>query len=180
MRQEYGKALRNRFDHEMKANLSTFQPFKTRSMYIFPGETLYYRVLKGSIHCFIILVPSQKDTDEFTIEIGWSNQGRFPECMRPSLELPTPARTEFQQSEYICRLSYLWTREDLWWQIGATAKLDLLKPEDQIQALMARVQPVSPEEAKAAVRGPVEDAISRITAYAIPYLNELASSQGAV
>jgi hypothetical protein len=180
MRKEYGKALRDAFDRQMKAKLPAFRPLKTESMYIFPGEQVYYRMPREPINCIIILVPSRTDTDEFTIEIGWSKLGRFPECMRPCLEPPTSARAEFEQPEYICRLSHLWGREDVWWRVGSAAKLDLLNPEDQVKALMARVRSVSPEEAKAAVRGPVDEAIAQITAYAVPYLDEFARSQGAV
>lgn len=179
MRKEYGKALRDTFDREMKARLPAFKPFKSKSIYLFPGERVYHRIVREPIHCFIILVPSRKDTDAFTIEIGWSKLGRFPELgMRPSGS-PTPARTEFEQAEFVCRLARLWSREDVWWPVGAAAKLDLLNPKDQMEALMARVKPISPDEASAAAQGPVEDAIGRITAYAVPYLDEFARSQGA-
>jgi hypothetical protein len=177
MRKEYGKALRDLFDLEIKAWLPAFKPLQSKSMYLFPGERVYYRIPREPIYCLIILVPSQKDADEFTIEIGWSKLGRFPESgTRPSLQLPTAARTEFEQAEYVCRLSDLWTREDVWWRVGATAKLDILNPKDQLEALMARVKPVSPEDAQAAVQGPVEDAIEKLRVHAIPYLDEFARS----
>lgn len=176
MRKEYGKALRDTFDREMKARLPAFNLLRSKSMYIFPGERVYYRIPRDPIYCLIILVPSRKDTDEFTIEIGWSKLGRFPESLRPSLQLPTATRTEFEQTEYVCRLSYFWTRQDVWWRVGATAKLDILNPKDQMEALMARVKPVSPEEAQAAVQGPVEDAIEKLRVHAIPYLDEFARS----
>jgi hypothetical protein len=67
----------------------------------------------------------------------------------------------------------------VWWPVGAAAKLDLMNPKDQVEALMARVKPISPDEASAAAQGPVEEAIARITAYAVPYLDEFARSQGA-
>ncbi|CAI8838846.1 hypothetical protein [Methylocaldum szegediense] len=179
MRKEYGKALRDRFDREMKARLPTFKPFKSKSIYLFPGERVYHRILENPIHCFIILVPSRKDTDEFTIEIGWSKPGRFPELgMRPSGR-PTPERTEFEQAELVCRLSDFWTREDVWWPVGAVAKLDVLNPKDQMEALMARVKPISPDEANEAVQGPVEESIDRIIAHAVPYLDEFARFQEA-
>jgi hypothetical protein len=181
MRKEYGKALRDTFDRELRAKLPAFEPLKTASKYVFPGERVYHRIPREPIFCLIILVPSRKDTDEFTIEVGWSKQGRFPESgTRPSLVLPNPARTEFEQAEYVCRLSQLWCGQDFWWRVGATAELDLLNPKDQMAWLMAMTRPVSPEEANAAVRGPVDDAIARITASAVPYLDEFARSQGAV
>jgi hypothetical protein len=179
MRKEYGKALRDKFDREMKARLPAFKLLKAKSMYLFPGERVYCRSPKESIYCVIILVPSRKDTDEFTIEIGWSKQGRFPELgMRPSGP-PTPTRTEFGETEFVCRLGELWTREDVWWPFGTIVKFDPLNPKDQIAALMAMTRPISSEEANAAVQGPVEDAIARLQTYAVPYLDEFARSQGA-
>lgn len=181
MRKEYGEALRDTFDRELKAKLPAFTPLKTGSKFVFPGERVYHRALREQIFCLIILIPSRKDTDEFTIEIGWSKQGRFPESgLRPSLEPPSPARTEFDQAEYVCRLSGLWGGGDFWWPVGAAADLDPLNPEDQIAWLMAMTGPISPQQARTAVQGSVEDAIGRITTYAVPYLDEFVDSQGSL
>jgi hypothetical protein len=178
MRKEYGKALRETFAHEMRARLPEFELLKTASKYLFPGERVYHRRPLDSVLCIVILVPSRKDTDEFTVEIGWSKRGRFPELgMRPCGE-PSGERAEFDHDEFVCRLPQLWTREDVWWPIGATARLDLLDPEDQVAALLAMTTPISPDDAKAAVQAPVEDVMARISTHAVPYLDEFARSQG--
>ena len=67
----------------------------------------------------------------------------------------------------------------MWWPVGAAAKLDLMNPKDQVEALMARVKPISPDEANEAVQGPVEESIDRIIAHAVPYLDEFARFQEA-
>lgn len=79
MRKEDGKALREAFAREMRARLPEFEPLSTASKYLFPGERVDHRRPLDSVLCIVILVPSRKDTDEFTVEIGWSKRGRFPE-----------------------------------------------------------------------------------------------------
>ncbi|MDH3317564.1 MAG: hypothetical protein OER43_17585 [Gammaproteobacteria bacterium] len=175
MRKEYGKVLRSAFERQMKAKVPRFAAFKTKSMYVFPGERIFRWAATDSLHCFVIMVPSRKDTDEFTVEVGWSTHGRFPELgMRPS-DSPSSDRVEFERDEFVCRMSELWTREDLWWQFS---DFDPMDPVSQFQFITASANPVSAEEAREAVLPKVGDAIEKVLAYGVPYLEELVASKG--
>lgn len=173
MRKEYGKVLRDRFTRNMRARLPHFDPIKIESAYVFPGERLFRWVPEDALHCFVILVPSHKNTDEFTIELGWSTRGRFPERGRPA-GIASPERAEFGEDEFTCRMGDLWANEDVWWQI---TEFDPLNPESQLQYILASTKPICAEEAQAAVEPKVEDAFEKLVDHGIPYLEEFVRSR---
>lgn len=163
MRKEYGRILRNVFEKEMKSKLPQFELIKIKSVYIFPGERIFRWIPKSSLHCFIILSPSHKGYDEFTIEIGWSVLGRFPELsVRPS---PVKSADEniFSRSEFICRLTNLNPDITEWW------KFDHI--EDPIDMLFKESVPISTGKAQKVVKACVEDAMDAIIRYGVPYLD---------
>ncbi len=172
MRKEYGKALRHLFSAEMKNRLPRFLPVKLSSVYLLPGERAFRWIQAEAIHLWILLCPDQKGREAFTVEIGWSKLGRFPELsMRPSFQTPTARRDEFALDEYVCRLGMLVSGEDHWWELESLADLD--SQEAYLACLQAKVSPVSPEEATRIVRPHVEDAVGKLCLYAVPCLEEL-------
>lgn len=172
MRKEYGKALRKLFSSEMKRRLPQFVPVKVSSIYILPGERAFCWTPAEPVHLWILLCPDQKDREAFTVELGWSKLGRFPELsMRPSFEAPSSGRDEFTLDEYVCRLGMLVSGLDYWWELESLDKLD---SQDAYMAyLQAKVSPVSPEEATRIVQPHVEDAVEKLCLYAVPYLKEV-------
>jgi hypothetical protein len=81
MRKEYGKVLRQYFSKKMKEKLPEFKEEKIKSMYLWPGERAFSQSFPDSLKCWIVLSPSPKDYDEFTVLIGWSTLGRYPEAV---------------------------------------------------------------------------------------------------
>ena len=127
-----------------------------KSVYFWPGDRAYRWQATDQVHCWIVLSPSKKDYDEFTVLIGWSRQGRYPELsMVPCAEYPTPNRGEFAREEYLTRLPYLWGNEDRWWVVK-----EFHAPQS-VADLEASLQPIPPSEARDAVAPLVKDAISR-------------------
>jgi len=168
MRKEYGKALRSLFSSEMKRAVSDFEEVKVKSVYFWPGDRAYRRQATEQLHCWIVLSPSKKDYDEFTVLIGWSKRARYPELnMVPCAEHPTPSRDEFEQEEYFTRLPYLWGNEDKWWVVKE------FRASETLADLEAGLQPISPSEAREAVAPLVRDAITMIKEKGLPYLQEL-------
>lgn len=152
----------------MKKALPHFEEVKVKSVYLWPGNRAYRWQATEELHCWIVLSPSPKDYDEFTVLIGWSKKGRYPELsMVPCGELPTPERNEFGNEEYLTRLPFLWANEDKWWVVKP-----FIAPVS-LEDFMASLEPVAATEAKEAVEPLVEDAIRKITAFGIPYLEEL-------
>lgn len=168
MRKEYGKALRALFAAEMKRAASHFEEVKVKSVYFWPGDRAYRWQATDRLHCWIVLSPSKKDYDEFTVLIGWSRQGRYPELsMVPCAEHPTPNRGEFAREEYLTRLPYLWGNEDRWWVVKE------FRAPQSVADLEASVQPIPASEAREAVAPLVKDAISKIEETGLPYLEAL-------
>lgn len=137
-------------------------------MYSSPGDRAFRWTAEGDLHGWIVLNPSPKDYDEFTVLIGWSRNGRYPELSAiPSFELPTPEHAEFAHEEYLTRLPFLWTRSDRWWvvqrpQVAAT-----------VDDLIRSIRPISADDARRAVERHVDDALEKIAAYGVPYLEAL-------
>lgn len=113
MRKEFGKVLRRAFAKRMKEVAKEFKEVRISSPYRASGERAFCWSVDNSVCCWIVLSPSPKDYDEFTILIGWSTWGRYPELsVIPSMLKPTENRDEFKQEEYLIRLPQLWTDED--------------------------------------------------------------------
>jgi hypothetical protein len=65
---------------------------------------------------WVFLIPSVKGYNRFTVELGWSTLGRYPELSaRPAPAWPGTDRAEFDLPEYVCRLVSLYARADPWW-----------------------------------------------------------------
>ncbi len=168
MRTEYGKALRALFAKQMKQTVPHFEEAKVSSMYFWPGDRAYRWQATGQLHCWIVLSPSKKDYDEFTVLIGWSKRGRYPELdMVPCAEQPTPGQDEFSREEYFTRLPSLWTDEDRWWVVKE------FRAPQSVADIEASLKPVSAAEATRTVEPLVRDAISKIQEFGLPYLKEL-------
>jgi len=165
MRKPYGKALRTLFAAGMRRIAPQFEAVKVDSRYFQPGDRAYRWRATETRHGWIVLSPSRKDYDEFTILIGWSRNERYPELsLVPCLEYPTPNRDEFARNEYLTRLPYLWGREDTWWVVRE------FRPLLTTDELEASLQPIPDDEARAAVAPIVDQALRRIQSVGITYL----------
>ncbi|MGV8124635.1 MAG: hypothetical protein AB2L14_33220 [Candidatus Xenobiia bacterium LiM19] len=168
MRKELGKALRSLFSRAMKEKFHQFRETKVESVYFWPGERAFCLAGRKDLRCWIVLSPSLKDYDMFTVLVGWSRLGRYPELsMIPSIRLPDEAHGEFEEPEYLTRLPSLWTREDAWWVI----REPLL--EITIETLEKQSAPISPEEAQLLTAPHVCDALQKLGKYAVPYFEAL-------
>ncbi|MBF0246396.1 MAG: hypothetical protein HQL31_14220 [Planctomycetes bacterium] len=172
MRKEYGKVLRQYFTKKMKERLPEFKAEKIKSVFIWPGQRAFCQVISDSLKYWIVLSPSPKDYDEFTVLIGWSTLGRYPELtVIPSFLLPSPDRAEFSQAEYLARLPQLWTEKDVWWIVKA------FEPALTVEQMTANMAPISVAVAEERVIPCVEDAIKKILDFGIPYLSEFVESR---
>lgn len=116
--------------------------------------------------------PNPKGYDEFTVMIGWSTLGRYPELnVIPSMITPTPDRKAFDQEEYLIRLPQLWTNDDRWWVVKE------FDPSFTLEKLEESMAPISTEEAKSSVIPLVNDAIQKIIDMGIPYLTEFVNAK---
>src|SRR6266568_8004094 len=65
-----------------------------------------------------VLFQVNRHEDSFTLEIGWSREGRWPALL---FMVNPPARQELATvPEGRFRLGNLWTGDDFWWQVDET------------------------------------------------------------
>lgn len=177
MRKELSKALKEAFTQAMAAELPRFRETPIRSMYLNPGERVFSWEAAGAANLFVILVPHPKGPDQFTIELGWSVLGRFPELsMRPSLRLPKRGE-EFQESEYVCRLGEVAGGSDRWWSL-AKAPVPAPTVAGALAALRERIAPLPAAEARALVQPAVADAVALLERNGVPYLEAWLEQSG--
>lgn len=174
MRKEYGKVLRQYFTRQMREKLPEFGEEKVSSGCFWPGQRAFCRPAAGLLKCWIVLSPSPKGDDEFTVLIGWSTLGRYPELtMVPSPQRPSPDRAEFALPEYLVRLPQLWTTEDLWWVV------EEFVPALSVQQMLAKMASLAAAEAEKRVVPRVDEAIAAVREHGLPYLDLLVRSRGA-
>lgn len=165
MRKEFGKILRDSFSRRMKSTIPDFKEEKVKSIYIGPGERAFCKKLDDSLWCWIVLSPSPKDYDEFTLMVGWSTYGRYPELsVIPSFIQPTPDHAEFSEPEYLIRLPQLWSGGDFWWVIKP------FKVAQTIEQLKASMASISKQEAELLVLPQVDLAFDKLIESGLPYL----------
>lgn len=123
---------------------------------------------------YVVLVRDHHGRDQFTIEIGWSTKGKFPDSLGRPSGRPTAERVEFQKNEFICRLSKFWSKYDPWWgqrspRGGQSASLT---DEGEAKVLQAN----GLDWQNCAIKH-VADAVDQIKKYGIPYLDESFASK---
>jgi hypothetical protein len=170
MRKQYLKVLKDYFKQEINSNFPQFKETKYKSIYLFSSEITYTWQVNESLNCFIILIPGLKGGDEFFIEIGWSTQGHFPQLERPSGS-PTQEREEFNKEEFICRLDNLWSSHSFGW------KFYELEDINDVANLIEKSQTlISIQEAKNIVIPKIDEAISKLKEFGLPYLSEFVAN----
>ncbi|MFO1318635.1 MAG: hypothetical protein U1F52_03385 [Burkholderiales bacterium] len=169
MRKEYGQALRKLFEADLIAAAPGWEAVPVKSMYLFPGERAFRRVVSDAMHLWCVLVPDAK-VDRFAVDIGWSRRARFPELsMRPSAGEP---RTALSRDEFFCRLGKLAHGYDYWWVFEP---FHLPASTDEMARQLA---PVPAAEARARVAPMVIDAIAALKLHGEPYLAEAVRARG--
>lgn len=170
MSKAFNEVVRREFHRRMSDRLPRFVASKSAKGFSIPGERAYAWSIDASTRARVLLVPSVKGYNQFTIEIGWSRLGRYPELTaRPCFDVPSPGHPEFALTEYVCRLSCLWSRIDPWFKHVSPAAPDPLEDVNDSLRLLTK------EEAEAACPPLVDDAMSKLLEHGLTYLEEFAS-----
>jgi len=176
MRRELGKRVRVEFASQIKSRLSQFQPVKEQT--VGAGIYLYQWKLVPELSFFLTLQLSTKAWEEFTIEMAFSNRGRFPDHII-LFDLPSfprcgvPAVAACEEGRF--RLSHLWRfaekNMDYWWQV--TPHLSLSDLADG-----RWTDDVPLEVATKNVEPMVTDAIDKVIEHGLPFIREFALCRG--
>jgi hypothetical protein len=173
MRKELSKAVRAEFTAAMGRRLPQFVPVKIDSRYAWPNSRVFRWAYDDVMHFFVEMFFDPKGDDAFTVEVGWSRLGRYPEVsVRPGFR----TGEEFAKAEYWCRLSHLYSATGGFWSLeepdaapGASGQGSGRSP-----AIGAGLPQIGVEEALTRVAPRVEDAVDKLVVHALPYLDEVA------
>jgi hypothetical protein len=173
MRKELARAVRAEFTAALARRLPQFAPVTIKSRYAWPGSRVFRWTRDDSLHFFVELFSDPKGDDSFSVEVGWSRLGRYPEMsIRPGFI----TGEELAETEYWCRLSHLYSPMGGFWSLeepddapGASGLGSGRSP-----ALAAGLPQIPVEEALARVARRVEDAVDKLVVHALPYLDEVA------
>ncbi|MES9859773.1 MAG: hypothetical protein ABW157_18280 [Candidatus Thiodiazotropha sp. LLP2] len=165
MRKEYGKALRSLFGQKILKTLPEFSPVKVSGIYFIPGNRAFEKKLTNGESHWINLNIDPK-FERFTVEIGWSALGRWPELSMCPSPIRPDHNIEFAEQEYITRLPFLWTTDDYWFEIEA------FNPNGDLESLMRQMAPIDSDKANERVEPIVEECVATIVEYANPYFEE--------
>jgi len=171
MRKEYRRAIRERVAAGLERDLPAFKPVKIQSRVLFGGESVFRWPACSQLHCFILLVPSPTGRQAFTLELAWSDKGRFPDVTsRPTVMVAPGDPPPIELEEAIVRLGALAGRGDLWWELPDPA---LERPGD-IAALQESIEPLSVSVATERAVGPVNEALQVLSDVGLTFFEALA------
>lgn len=124
MTKEFRKAFRKAAIANMREQAKFYRRFDGETAYLWPEELAFFRVTPETVWLVVIFSPHHSDPARFTVEVGWSEFGRFPElAMRPSAEEPKGKRSEHDQPEYVTRLATIVGRAASFWKIRSKADI---------------------------------------------------------
>jgi hypothetical protein len=155
MRSKLGKALRQKFEEELKKQYPQFE--EDKKSIIPSGCRLYMWKLKENLFFFVELVLSPKD-DSFTIQIGWSKNNDYP----LSLNFDPQEISSKENSRF--RMSLLVTQKDYWWYLAKKSTLDddfFTFVETPIEESLEKISPT------------IDEVFNQIKEYVIPYFEKV-------
>lgn len=174
MRAALAKAVRESFEKHLKAGLPLFRRLRGNRL---PVECRPYEWAVTESFRLHLLLQLHRSEDSFTLEVGWSRRGRWPEYVSPPVSADEAASAE----EMRFRIGLLWSKSaDYWWDLVPRAStvpleevvndyqgfLDRFQAQPPIPEVLSRVEPI------------VDDAFRRIREYAMPYFERVAKASG--
>lgn len=166
MRREVGKAVRRHFNDVIGRCLSCF--VEMRDVEIPDGDRVYAWQLVPDLAFYLALIIDHR-WDAFTIEVAWSRDAKWPAYAL--LGMPTDHADMMAR----LRIASLWgSKRDFWWHLSREFSLDEIEEatrtlsdlNEPLELVLPRVEPM------------VDDAVSRIIDFALPYFEQTACRFG--
>jgi len=164
MRKELVRAVRKQFALRLRATIPDFREIDCGPL---SSHFSLYEWKAGEALTFFVALQHHRNEDSFTIEIGWSRNGRWP-----TNSLPASAPDDYSEDgEMHFRLGKLWAgNKDVWWEFTARVSAlqatfdDFMKEPEPIGSLLPKVEPL------------VEDAIQHLVSDGLKYFGRVASA----
>jgi hypothetical protein len=173
MRKEIYKELVTRFTRELEQRLPQFQRGGVERD---AGDIpIWAWELAPKVTFFVLLNVADND-DDFAIEVGWSDDGKYPWRSRGFrfTQLDAPTTRE--------RLSFLWVtgKREYRWSIVPRESADtyLAKMAARRRGEKVSLRPPPAEEALPRVAPLVEDAVQKLIDYGLPLFRRVVEQRG--
>jgi hypothetical protein len=172
MRAALATAVRKAFERKLKDELPQFRRVEGLAV---PDVCRVYEWKVTEPFRLYLMLQLHRQEDSFTLEIGWSLNGRWPE--HSSFPDTLPDVSSF--SEVTFRIGLLWSRSpDFWWDLAPRpssvpleealkdyeAFVEGFKKRPDVSEGLAKVEPL------------VEDAFARLRQHALPYFKKIATA----
>ncbi len=175
MSKEITKAIVDEFETELKKNLPQFQRVKGEPLptgcrvyaWQFAPDLTFY-VQLNIVHAEI-----------FFVEIAWSRNGQWPTKTLPGMPRDIPEarlrRDNPVGGDFRFRLPYLWQAKDQSWDVIRQRSFEeRVREFESPDFLQKLATPVPLQEVLPKIREVVQDSVSKIGEYAVPYLLQVA------
>jgi hypothetical protein len=174
MRSNVATAVRKTFERRLRDELPQFRRVNGLAV---PDVCRVYEWRATELLRLYLMLQLHRREDSFTIEIGWSLDGRWPE--HPSFPRSLPRPGDFREVTF--RIGLLWSEDpDFWWDLAPSpsavpldealkdygAFLEGVKNRPNVSEVIARVAPA------------VEDVFVRLREHGLPYFREIATAAG--
>jgi hypothetical protein len=173
VRRVLGKEVKRRFCEQLRECLPQIAGVKhDRNRF---GWKVFEWALSSDVKADLCLCLSVRD-DAFTVEIGWSRQGRFPghlgimfphDIARARIHASEPV-----DGEFLTRLPYLYTDKDEWWEVIPRLTVKEILEQQQRQIETGQVEETPIEVGLERIEPLVSEAVERIVTYGLPWLSE--------
>lgn len=171
MRAAIAKAVRKAFERRLKDELPQFRRVHGLAL---PDECRVYEWKVTELFRLYLMLQLHRQEDSFTIEIGWSLNGRWPE----DAELPDVPPDVGENRATRFRIGLLWSKNpDFWWDLAprpsAVPLEEALKDYD---AFLEGFRRPDLSEGLAKVEPVLKDAFARLREHALPYFERIATA----
>jgi hypothetical protein len=179
MSKETTKAILVRFEEELTRRLPQFQRVKGE---LLPGGCRLFGCRAASDLSFYILLNVVRG-ERFFIDVAWTRNGRWPRRARLNIPRDLPElgvrRGEPEDGDFLFRLPLLWRKDDQSWDVIPELSLeDMARMADSGELDAHYDKLYALPDLLPIISDLVRDAVDKIEVYAVPYLVEVAKSQG--
>lgn|SRR5262249_52013589 len=169
MRSKLRKVLVQRFAILIKEKLPQFERITNE---IIPQECHLYGWQATSNLFFYLCLQTHRIRDDYTIEVGLSEKGRWPHS-----HLSGPYNS-MENGELRFRLVTLFRRDnkDVWWSLDKHNTSTVLdSPKEAVERLRSfhTFPPTPIEECMKEIEPQLQDSVEKVIQYAHPYFNEI-------
>jgi len=173
MRKALANAVRMAFEQRLKDELLHFRRVNGFAL---PDECRVYEWKVTELFRLFLMLQLHRQEDSFTLEVGWSLHGRWPE----DADLPDAPPEVSEKGATRFRIGLLWTKKaDIWWDLAPRpSAVPLEEALKNYDGFLEGLKRPDLSEGLAKVDPTVKEAFERIREQALPYFERITAAAG--